>query len=1304
MNNAPLGITATLELLHRVRDTVREFVSRAETARKAFETRRAALVKAAETGAAERAARMAAQLARAESDRTTALQEAQNRFERRQGRIDQAHKSCLRRAATEVDQEEGRVKYTVQKRSLEAERRRESELANANKVHAEFQQQLADSQDRFAHLEFAAQNAFSPVPEFRRWLLPAQAWPHLEASGDECHLLAELAQLSEQLGRRLDRFRRNPALGVFRVAPIWIVATFALLGYGAALFSIYEHGVRWFTEKQATFALAGTLAAVAVIYWLGKRLGRSHARAIASGLAQAREWHALSLQLADQRRQRETARVQADWEQTTRQLAAQWEQALKEAGRQRAAFPGKIDAKRNRAAARNATLHQANMERLERRFQSELRTIRQQSEGEDTQGQSVGKAALQDLDRDFQAEQEQLRDEWLAAIQPLWEQIRQAQELAQRLCPDWTAPVWPQWTPPTEFARAAKFGRIEVEVEKLAGVVLAKDGLAWPGPARFWVPLWLEFPQQASLLFETGETGREEAIDGINSILFRLLALAPPGKISFTIMDPVGLGQSFAGFMHLADYEGSQINSRIWTQSAQIEEKLAELNEHMEKVIQMYLRNEYPTIVEYNARAGAIAEKYHILIVAGFPVNFSEAAGRRLLNIAASGARCGVFTFIQWDRRRELPHGFVANDLRKSSVVLTATPQGFVLGSRPLPGTHLVLDDPPPGPMATEFLHKVGHESKDANRVELPFAQIAPRPEERWSAGTAEEVRVPIGRTGAAKLQYLAIGKGTRQHALVAGKTGSGKSTLFHVIITNAALWYSPDEVEFYLVDFKKGVEFKCYANRRLPQARVVGIESDREFGLSVLQRVDEELRRRGELFRNAGVQDLTGFRRISQSPLPRVLLLIDEFQEFFTEEDRISQGAAVLLDRLVRQGRAFGVHVVLGSQTLGGAYSLARTTMGQMVIRVALQCNEADAYLIMDENNAAPRLLSRPGEGIYNDMAGALEGNSPFQTAWLSDETRDRCLAEIRQLADRSPTPAPGPLVFEGNAPADPAENQALQDALLRLPAAPPPAPRVWLGAPNSIKGPTEVIFQRQSGQHLLIVGQNDDAGLGLPAICLVALAAQFPLSSLRLILLESTAPGSRERQFLDDLLERLPHPVMRPKRHELATVLSDLAEEILQRTGEEVTAQSPATFLVISSLQELKPLRSEDEFSFSPEPGDSPNPAASFATLMTEGSRKGLHIIASVDTYGNAARFLGRKGLAEFQARVLFQMSASDSASLIDSPDASRLGLHRALLFNEREGFIEKFRPYDLAAGAWLERVAEAFRSRQATGWPSD
>ena len=70
----------------------------------------------------------------------------------------------------------------------------------------------------------------------------------------------------------------------------------------------------------------------------------------------------------------------------------------------------------------------------------------------------------------------------------------------------------------------------------------------------------------------------------------------------------------------------------------------------------------------------------------------------------------------------------------------------------------------------------------------------------------------------------------------------------------------------------------------------MVAIESDRAFGLSVLQRVDEELRRRGDLFRKLGVQDLPGYKKAGgEERVPRCLLIIDEFQEFFVEEDRIS-------------------------------------------------------------------------------------------------------------------------------------------------------------------------------------------------------------------------------------------------------------------------------------------------------------------------------------------------------------------------------------------------------------------------------
>ena len=78
----------------------------------------------------------------------------------------------------------------------------------------------------------------------------------------------------------------------------------------------------------------------------------------------------------------------------------------------------------------------------------------------------------------------------------------------------------------------------------------------------------------------------------------------------------------------------------------------------------------------------------------------------------------------------------------------------------------------------------------------------------------------------------MRLGKGTSQHVLIAGKTGSGKSTMMHALITNLALNYSPNEIQFYLIDFKKGVEFKLYDHYKLPHARVIAIESERELSL----------------------------------------------------------------------------------------------------------------------------------------------------------------------------------------------------------------------------------------------------------------------------------------------------------------------------------------------------------------------------------------------------------------------------------------------------------------------------------------
>jgi S-DNA-T family DNA segregation ATPase FtsK/SpoIIIE len=1288
--SSPFGINELISLLARLRGRVREAAAKAEAMLQAHRSQAAIASRTCAAGLEHLAGQQAEKLAQAETEAQAARQRLQRHTERRAARIHEAHRTSRKRALDRINDHEGRQRYLLQKRALEAGRQRDTDLAHASTRLEQVRQQLNDSRERFAAMEERAQRSFQFVREFRRLLAQELSLSHSDSAADEDQLLSRLAELENKTDASFRQLCRNPLLLLFRVLPVGLTVGLVALGYGVTVFVLPRYGMAWLQPIQADAGYGSAAVILVLLYLLAKQTSRSQARTIACNLAQARHWHDLALRKAEERHRSDQDRLNAEWEKINLQLDEAWRAAREQAEQDRVLRPRQIDEKKARALQTNAQLHQRALTRIDQSTSELTKRLRSEAEQKERAFKETRDQRLAELQADLARQQEALEHDWQAGVQPIEREIQAIEQSSARLFPPWTDPRWETWTPPADFARAARFGKIEVELEKLVQMALPEGLKGVQELAHFSLPMLLQYPQGGSLLIETKEE-MGEAIAALNTVIFRLLAASPPGQVNFTILDPIGLGQNFAGLMHLADYEQNQINGRIWTQTAQIEERLAELNEHMEKVIQMYLRNEFPTIAEYNAQAGQAAEKYHVVVVAGFPVNFSDTAARRLLNIAASGARCGVHLLVVWDQRQVGPHDFVPDELRRHCVRLVESDGTFQVAGSDLSGIQLKLDPPPPPDWVTGFLKKVGENAKDANRVELPFSQVAPGQGEVWSEDTAEEVRVPIGISGASKLQYLTVGRGTRQHALIAGKTGSGKSNLFHVIVTNLALWCSPEQVEFYLVDFKKGVEFKCYASRRLPHARVVAIESDREFGLSVLQRIDEELRRRGDLFRKAGVQEFAIYRKVAGAgSLPRALLLIDEFQEFFTEEDRISQGAAVLLDRIVRQGRAFGIHVVLGSQTLGGAYTLARATIGQMVIRVALQCNEADAYLIMDESNAAPRLLSRPGEGIYNDMAGRFEGNSPFQVVWFTDELREQHLARIRARADQAGFANSAPVVFEGNVPAEIEENTFFWQAVRTVPQSAPVLARVWLGAPNSIKGPTEAIFQRQSGSHLLIVGQDVESSTSLLAASLVALSAQYPPECVRLILLESTAPGTPERDYFDRTVAALRVPVLRPKRHELAQALQDATPHKEGQVSEEPSAQSPATFILISDLQEFKPLRQEDEFSFSLEKGEGgPSPAALLAELITEGPQRDTHLIVTVDNYNNVTRCLGRKLLSEFQMRVLFQMSPSDSASLIDSPEASKLGFHRALFYNEREGYVEKFRPYALPGHEWLEKV---------------
>ena len=976
---------------------------------------------------------------------------------------------------------------------------------------------------------------------------------------------------------------------------------------------------------------------------------------------------------------------------------------------------------------------QQSLQQVHDQYQPELDRLQNAVEGQTRQINHAADSRLTAVHQQRQAALLELRR--LAAA--TWQECVIAEQAMQQMASQALTDLdidWDRWQPPLTPAAVLPLGQYEVAQpegwpktsnslpngdDSLRDVdsTAAHDAASGAGssasdatrPFRF--PVALVFPQAPSLLLEADEQGRQQAVTVLQLAMLRMLANVPAGKLRFTIIDPVGLGQNFSAFMHLADYDERLVGSRIWTEGSHIQQRLADLTEHMENVIQTYLRNQFGSIQEYNRHAGEVAEPFQVLVVANFPAGFTDEAARRLASIAASGARCGVYTLISTDSKMALPRNFDLGDLRTRANTFHWSAGSFYSSREILNAYPITWDDLPGDATTTRALHRIGELSRDANRVEVPFAVVAPAANDYWTGDSRAEIRIPLGRAGAAKLQHLSLGKGTSQHVLVSGKTGSGKSTLLHAIVTNAALRYSPGEVQFYLIDFKKGVEFKAYAQHHLPHAKVIAIESEREFGMSVLERLDVELRRRGDLFRRASVQSVAGYRDARPDEfMPRILLMIDEFQEFFVKEDKISQDAALLLDRLVRQGRAFGIHVILGTQTLAGAYSLARSTIGQIAVRVALQCSAADAHLILSEENDAARLLRRPGEAIYNDANGLVEGNHPFQVVWLPDSERESYLHTIGRLAASHGLQPREAIVFEGNVPARAAGNSLLRNALraprgreVRL------APRAWLGEAISIREAPAAVFHRRGGSNLLLVGQHEDSALGILANAVVSLAAFSATDdaahlTTQFYVLDGARPESEHGGYWSSLAAQLPLTMHVAKPRDATPPIVSLREEVERRQRSDAESEPPV-FVVIHDLARFRGLqRSDDDFGFGR--GGSFNDdeaqaattsaAADLARLLKDGPQHGVHVLLWVDSYINLNRWLERQSLADLSYRVLFQMSATDSSNLMDSPAAAQLGPHRAMFYNEDQGTAERFRPYGLPSVEWLHDAAEWLRGK--------
>jgi len=827
-----------------------------------------------------------------------------------------------------------------------------------------------------------------------------------------------------------------------------------------------------------------------------------------------------------------------------------------------------------------------------------------------------------------------------------------------------------------------------------------------PQPYAIEVPFVISFPSARGLALAAPFTARHEALDLLRSVVLRVLMDMPPGQLHLSLIDPTAMGQTFAEFTHLGDYDERLIDAGVKTSAQAIERCLAEQTAHLETVISKYLRGQFQNIHDYNRHADEITEPYRLIVVADYPGQFSDRASEQLLSLAENGPRCGLYTLLLYSPEDEEPRGLPFGRLTQSmDVVSLAGNRAWMrLGAGPpdlefspdrCPDIAFDADGRPSTPAAA-FIEALGQTAQRSSHTVVTLDNFLPvvnrnrtgalpefmpgtpplsqAPDSWWGATTADMAVAPIGRSGAQGVASVFFSSTTvAGGAIMVGLPRSGKTTSLHAMILMMALLYSPQELELYLIDAKHGVEFKAYEH--LPHARMVSVHSEREFSLAVLKSIQAKIRERAELIKaqGSGLSNITEYRQETGESLPRIVVIVDEFHELFEEADAIGLEAFAAFSDIVRMGPFSGVHIVVASQTLSSMPAMDRQTLMLLPQRVAFMCNEYDAEIVMGDTNNAPRMLSRTGEGLFNPARGDESRNQPFQGLYVTPDQRRLLLQALRGKAD-----AQGwfrrPRVFDGDAVVT---RPPLVDVLQ-------PGNRftVPVGEPFTLAESESIVLPRARGANVLLVGDQDDEpapDYGVRGVVHSFLAAaqaqQAAVTVVDFIGDEEIQNGLSVMEVAEATGARYVRSAL------LGQVLLDFAATVNARTtvGDY---RAPTQLLVLFGLQRALSLTPYDPYG-SAGPDDLAPPQL-LAAIVATGPEVGVHAVIDADRGRSAEARLGAELVNEFTLRVAGSAADQRDLELVSQSygDVSPPRSGQLIIGDSLRGKVRRARAYEILA----------------------
>jgi hypothetical protein len=580
----------------------------------------------------------------------------------------------------------------------------------------------------------------------------------------------------------------------------------------------------------------------------------------------------------------------------------------------------------------------------------------------------------------------------------------------------------------------------------------------------------------------------------------KIISGLPTGMAKVSIIDKNGSGQNFPTLLML---HNKYTDGKVLVEDNEIESELLAIKNSLTIITSSITSNGFTSIEDYNKNTEEIPQPYRLLFIANFPAGFSKKSCEALVAIMESGPSVGIYTFttfttdpkfgvnqtisgsiplteflknITMFEFQNKPHEYTRKGYIKHNVNIFSSPIINDAEYKKFYNSTFKIDFEIQNHSTIMAAIVVLNESiKDVNlRPVIDILKTIPK--NLWTENAGRGVCAPFAKNGIENI-FLSLGvnehgedEGTH-HGIIGGSTGSGKTVTLHDMILHICMRYSPKEVNFWLLDYKEGTEFATYKN--FPYIQILSMESEIEFGQEVLLRAIKLMEDRGALFKAFGVANLNSYNQkvTEENKLPRIIIIIDEFQALFPRKAQVTAITNERIDRILRLGRSFGVNLLLSTQTLKGI-EMDPQLLSNMPLRIGLKMDEKDSVKLFGDNNSAPKFIQYPGEGIYNKSYGNSTSNVNFQAFFSPgdsvDKIKEMLVAKIATDLDEKAVTAlyKSRFVYNGDMPGA-IENNLLLDTLTPN--------KFYIGEPAGLNTEHSYFnFYRDFGDNLLIVGMD--------------------------------------------------------------------------------------------------------------------------------------------------------------------------------------------------------------------------------------